>query len=116
MAKEKLELQVGLGAKGVGRGPHRLVAPPEHAVARAQGLPGEAVDGEAVDHALGNPIATEASPLVALMAIGAGEPKLPPPFPEEGLPPSQGWGRFRGNGLAQGQAPGAVRQARRERK
>ena len=92
MAKEELKLQVGLGAEGVGLGSHRLIAPPEHAMARAQGLPGKAVDGEAVDHALGNAIATEPGSVVSLVAIGAGKPKLAPPFPEEGLPSGEGWG------------------------
>jgi len=108
MAKEELKLQVGLGAEGVGLGSHRLIAPPEHAMARAQGLPGKAVDGEPIDHALGNAIAAEPCPLVTLVAIGAGEPKLAPPFPEEGFPPGQGRRGFRGDGGAQGQAPGAV--------
>ena len=85
-------------------------------MARAQGLPGKAVNGEAVDHALGNAIAAEPGPLVALVAIGAGEPKPASPFPEEGFPPGQGRGGFRGDGGAQGQAPGAVGQARGERK
>jgi len=112
MAKEELEFQVGLGPKGVGLGPHRLVAPPEHAMAGAQGLPGEAVDGEAVDHALGNAIAPEPGPVITLVAIGAGEPKLASPFPEEGLPSGQGRGGFRDNDSAQGEAPGAVSEAR----
>lgn len=110
MAKEEFEFEVGLGPKGVGLGPYRLVAPPEHAMAGAQGLPGEAVDGEAVDHALGNAIATEPGPGVALVAVGAGEPKLASPFPEEGLPSGQGRGGFRDNDGAQGQASGAVGQ------
>lgn len=116
MTKEELEFQVGLGPKGVGLGPYRLVAPPEHAMAGAEGLPGEAVDGEAVDHALGNAISAEPGARIALVAIGAGEPELAPPLPEEGLPSSQGRGGFWDNGGAQGQASGAVGQARGERK
>ena len=100
MAKEELEFQVGLGAEGVGLGPHRFIAPAKHAMARAEGLPGKAVDREAVDHALGNTIAAEPSPGVALVAIGAGEPELAPPFSEEGLPPGQGRRGFRGDGAA----------------
>ena len=66
---EQLKIDVFVGAVGVGLGPHGSVAPGEHAMRRAQGLPGVTVDGEAVGLPLADDLTAQALAGLLVMAV-----------------------------------------------